>query len=211
MLIATPEAGHPPYIAARMKNPAYGMNGASRRWWNILDKALRRYGIVPTRADRCCYVLYSLQSRERAWGQRAIAQQNGTTYAFTESFQRSEMEAAFEKSLNPIAGSTATGKSVAGIISLFVDDLFGTGGSEMEQRVLTRLRQDFQVGTEDWNEVTFTGQRIRWTQDSQTGRTLKSVKIRPLMSWRRSQCNETRWTSIALPRCIQCIEAFWDR
>ena len=39
----------------------------SRRWWNILDKALRTYGMVPTRADRCCYVLYSIQSRERAW------------------------------------------------------------------------------------------------------------------------------------------------
>ena len=37
-----PEAGHPPYIAARLKKPAYGMNDASRRWWNTLDKALRQ-------------------------------------------------------------------------------------------------------------------------------------------------------------------------
>ena len=37
-----PEAGHPPYIAARLKKPACGMNDdAPRRWWNILDKALR--------------------------------------------------------------------------------------------------------------------------------------------------------------------------
>ena len=71
--------------------------------------------------------------------------------------------------LDPIAGSSATGKSVAGIINLFVDDLFGTGGKDMEQRVLTRLRKDFQVGSEDWNDVTFTGQRIRWTKDPQTG------------------------------------------
>ena len=35
-----PEASHPPYIAARLKKPAKGMNNASRRWWNILDKAL---------------------------------------------------------------------------------------------------------------------------------------------------------------------------
>ena len=55
------------------------------------------------------------------------------------------------------------------IISLFVDDIFGAGGNEMEQRVLTRLRKDFQVGSEDWNDVTFTGQRIRWIQDSQNG------------------------------------------
>ena len=53
-----PEASHP-YIAARLKKPAYGMNDATRRWWNILDKALRSYGMVPARADRCCYVLCS--------------------------------------------------------------------------------------------------------------------------------------------------------
>ena len=66
-----PEAGHPLYIAERLKKPAYGMNDARRRWWNILDKALRTYGMTPTRTDRCCYVLYSIQSRERArehWG-----------------------------------------------------------------------------------------------------------------------------------------------
>ena len=53
------EAGYPPYIAARLKRPAYGLNDAPRRWWNIIDKALRSYGMVPTRADRCCYVLHS--------------------------------------------------------------------------------------------------------------------------------------------------------
>ena len=39
----------------------------------------------------------------------------------------------------------------------------------MEQRVLTRLRNYFPVGSEDWNDVAFTGPRIRWTQDSQHG------------------------------------------
>ena len=64
-----PVAGHPPYIAARLKKPAYGMNDAPRRWWNILDKALCSHGMVPTRADRCSYVLYSVQSRERTQNQ----------------------------------------------------------------------------------------------------------------------------------------------
>ena len=32
-----PEAGHPPYIAARLKKRAYGMNDAPRHWWNVLD------------------------------------------------------------------------------------------------------------------------------------------------------------------------------
>ena len=54
-----PEAGHPQYIAARLQKPAYGMTDAPRRYWNILDKALCSYDMVPTRADRCCYVLYS--------------------------------------------------------------------------------------------------------------------------------------------------------
>ena len=39
----------------------------------------------------------------------------------------------------------------------------------MEQRVLTRLRKDFQVGSQDWNDVLFTGQRIRWMKDPQSG------------------------------------------
>ena len=56
---------------------------------------------------------------------------------------------------------------MAGIINLFVHDLFGTGGNEMAQRVLTRIRKDFQVGLKDWNDVAFTTQRIRWTQDYQ--------------------------------------------
>ena len=154
-----PEAGHPPHVAARLKKLACGINDASRSWWNILDKALRN-------------VLYSMQSRKQAWEhwiQGAIAQQNGTKDAYTESRDGSEMEAAVEKTLDPIAGSPATGKSVAGIINPFVDDLFGTGGNEMEQRVLTRLRPDFHVGAEDWNDVAFKEQRIRGTQDSQNG------------------------------------------
>ena len=56
----------------------------------------------------------------------------------------------------------------------FVDDLVRTGGNAMEQRVLTRLRQYFQVVSEDWNDVAFTGQRVRWTQDSLNGPHIKN-------------------------------------
>ena len=48
-----------------------------------------------------------------------------------------EADDAFEKMLDPIARSPATGKSVVGIINLFVDDFFGTSGTEMEHRVLS--------------------------------------------------------------------------
>ena len=43
--------------------------------------------------------------------------------------------------LDSIEGSPATGNSVAGIINLCVDDLFGSGGTEMEQRVLAGLKK----------------------------------------------------------------------
>ena len=49
-----------------------------------------------------------------------------------------------------------------------MDDLFGTGGNEKEQRVLTRLRKDFQVSSEDWTsqDKEFGGHKI-----PKTGRT----------------------------------------
>ena len=61
-----PEAGLPHYMAARLKKAAYGMNDAPRRWWNRLVKSLRQYGLVPTRADRCVYVMYGPASRSTA-------------------------------------------------------------------------------------------------------------------------------------------------
>ena len=66
---------------------------------------------------------------------------------------RSGGDAAFERMLDPIEGRPATDKSVARIINLFVEDLFGTGGTDMEQRVLARLKKDFHVGSEDCNDV----------------------------------------------------------
>ena len=43
-----PEAGPLPDIAAKLQKLAYGTNDVLRRWWNILDRALCSYGIVPT-------------------------------------------------------------------------------------------------------------------------------------------------------------------
>ena len=68
------------------------------------------------------------------------------------------------------------GKSGAGIVNLFVDDLFGTGGNEMEQRVLTRLRTDFQVSSEDWHDVTSQNKEFVGHKIPKPGRTLKFVK-----------------------------------
>ena len=81
----------------------------------------------------------------------------------------------------------------------------------MEQRVLARLGTHFQVEKIGMmlpsQDKEFVGHRI-----PKTGRQLKSVKTRPLMSWRKSQWNETRRkTSIVLLRCTQCTEAYWDK
>ena len=55
----------------------------------------------------------------------------------------------------PLQAAQPQEVSVSRMINLFVDDLFGTSGNEMEQRVLSRLRKDCQVGSEDWNDVAF--------------------------------------------------------
>ena len=52
---------------------------------------------------------------------------------------------------------------------MFLDYLFGTSGTELDKRVLDRLRKDFQVGSEDWKDVLFTRQRIHQTRDPQSG------------------------------------------
>ena len=103
-----PEAGHPPKIAARLKKPAYGMNDAPRRWWSILDKAVCSCGMVPTGADRCCYVLYSIQPRERTWNQNNSTQWHDSSNISAKPRVRTEADAAFEKIMDPIAGSPAT-------------------------------------------------------------------------------------------------------
>ena len=72
--------------------------------------------------------------------------------------------------LDSIAGSPATDTSVAGIIKTLLQiDLCGTGGTDMEQRVLDRFQKDFQVGAEDCNDVLSPWQGIRCMKDPQLG------------------------------------------
>ena len=40
---------------------------------------------------------------------------------------------------------------------------------EFHQRVVEALKRDFQVGSEDINDIMFVGQRIRWTNKGQAG------------------------------------------
>ena len=89
-------------------------------------------------------------------------------------------DAALEKMLDPLAGSPATRKSVVGIINLFVDDLFGTGGTEIEQRVQARLKKDFKLVQKIGNDVLFTRQRIRWMEDPQQGPSIEVSQERAI-------------------------------
>ena len=151
-----PESGLPSYMGARMKKPAYGLNDAPRRWWNIVDAKLRLYGLVPTRADRCTYVLYSeSKSRERedsATNDRT-KESNKSTIISHERYS-SSFEHAMDYLLDPVAGSPSRGKTASGVVCLHVDDLFMSGDAEFH-RVCASLRKDFQVGSEDINDIQF--------------------------------------------------------
>ena len=68
-------------------------------------------------------MLYSMQSRERTCNQTYCTQWHDTSDISLEPYARSQRDAAFEKMLDPIESSSATSKSVARIMNLFVDDL----------------------------------------------------------------------------------------
>ena len=46
--------------------------------------------------------------------------------------------------------------------------------------LLSRLRKDFHVGSEDWNDVLFTRQRIRWMKDPQLGPSIEVSQERAI-------------------------------
>ena len=72
-----------------------------------------------------CYVLHlSPKQSWEHWIQGSVALQSGTKRRLVESRERPEMEAAFEENAWSVVGRPATGKSVARIINIFVDDFF---------------------------------------------------------------------------------------
>ena len=151
-----PEAGLPSYIGARLKKPAYGMNDAPRRWWNRIDGSLINDGMAPTRADRCVYDLYG--DKNTSTGEaRQLKKSNVTSQDYSE-----KVEQYMEKLLDPITGCPSEGKTVLGVICLHVDDLFMTGSKEFYSYIGQALRKEYQIGSEDKNDVVFTGQRVRW-------------------------------------------------
>ena len=130
-----------------MKKPAYGLNDAPRRWWQVVDKALLGYGVVPTRADRCTYILYEDAARNKNYV--SIPPHHKET--------SDPVQDAIKLLLDPVARNNAGGRKPHGFICLHVavDDMFMGGDKVFEEKILTLIRKDFAVGSEDKN--------VRWT------------------------------------------------
>ena len=71
------------------------LNDAPRRWWNILDLALRSYGLVPTRADRCTHVYYGKQLPKPA-----LVSEKKSSATF-------DLEGAVDYLMDPVSGNNA--------------------------------------------------------------------------------------------------------
>ena len=114
------------------------MNDAPRRWWSRLGKTLRSYKLIPTRADRCVYVLYSPASGETqlrgSSGETQPRQSSGEAGSAGGTSQSSEshnsitrpmdnMDSILEHLLDPITGSPTNQMKVLGLVVLHVDDL----------------------------------------------------------------------------------------
>ena len=85
------------------------------------------------------------------------------------SFDVSEgIDQAIESLTDPITGSPSRGKTVSGIICLHVDDLFCVGDQEFYQCVISSIQKDFQIGSEDTNEILFVGARVCWKTEGST-------------------------------------------
>ena len=64
--------------------------------------------------------------------------------------------------MDPVSGSNAAGRKVEGIVNTHVDDVLLTGSALFKQHVIGMLSKDFQVGSEDKNDIMFYGQRVQW-------------------------------------------------
>ena len=71
--------------------------------------------------------------------------------------------------MDPVARNNAQGRRPHGFICLHVDDLFMAGDKVFESKVLSSLRKNFAVGSEDKNDIMFVGQRIKWKTHDKYG------------------------------------------
>ena len=79
------------------------------------------------------------------------------------------LEDALELLMNASVRNNSQGRKPEGFICLHVDDLYMAGSPEFEKRVLSKIRKDFNVGSEDKNDIMFVGQRIKWKNHDKFG------------------------------------------
>ena len=64
--------------------------------------------------------------------------------------------------MDPVNGSNAKGRKPIGMCCLHVDDLFITGHSRLSEKFKRVVKSQFKIGHEDFNDLMFTGQRVKW-------------------------------------------------
>ena len=172
------ECGYPPHIGARMKKSAYGLNDAPRRWWQVVDRALLSYGLAPTRADRCTYILYGDQKHSTAMTKSNP--QKGLV-----------LEDALELLMNASVRNNSKGRKPEGFNCLRVDDLYMAGSPEFEKRVLAKIRKDFNVGSEDKNDIMFVGQESNGNNMRKMDIISLVIKSLQSINWKKSRLKNT--------------------
>ena len=91
-----------------------------RRWWQIIDGALFRYGLRP-RADRCTYILYEDRQKSKI----------PTPQARTAKTGMNTVEQAIEHLPGSVSQNNAQGRKPHGFLCLHVDDLFMGGDNKI--------------------------------------------------------------------------------
>ena len=86
--------------------------------------------------------------------------------------------------MDPVARNNAQGRRPHGLTCLHVDNLFMAGDKVFESKVLSSLRKNFAVGSEDKNDIMFVGQRIKWKTHDKYGPYTKNL---PSMQWKKSR------------------------
>lgn len=129
-----PEYDYPPYMGAGMKKPSFGLNDAPRWRWQVVDRALLSYELVPTIADRCTYILYDKHSTKKSQ-----YRYNGPT-----STEKVSLHEALDHLLGPVSQNKAQGRKIHDFVYLHVDDLLIAGHKVFQ--ITAKVRKDFAVG-----------------------------------------------------------------
>ena len=145
-----PEYGYPPFIGARLEKPGYGLNDTPRRCWQIIDKVFLECGLARSITRRPVYLHLNTSKTKSYQPPKSVTNEQVT------------ISEAIEHLMDPVARNNAQSRRSHGFICLHVDDLFIGGDKVFESTVLSSLRNNFAVGSEDKNDIMFVGQRIKW-------------------------------------------------